>query len=255
MVPTSSSRGGRDAAEKPEILSPESTLMIGPAARRCLLALGLALALASLAPVAPGKPSELDRDPTGWTDLLAEGGPEFKGWTRTTLHATDKLSEKSQWTFDPSTGILLCRGDGGHDWLRWDKEQGDFVYHVEWRFTPVTTGKKGYNSGLYVRNSGDAKVWHQAQIGGGPDAFLFGETFTNGELKRFTFTKQQADKRVRPAGEWNIFEVTCKGKDVALWVNGEVVNEWHECEVPRGFVGLEAEGYRIEFRSVKVKPL
>ena len=35
----------------------------------------------------------------------------------------------------------------------------------------------------------------------------------------------------------------------------EIVNEWHDCEVPRGFVGLEAEGYRIEFRNVKVKPL
>ena len=229
--------------------------MIGPAARRCLVALGLTLASASLGPFAPDKPSELDRDSTGWTDLLAEGGPEFKGWTRTTLHPTDKLGETSQWSFDPSTGILLCEGNGGHDWLRWDKEQGDFVYHVEWKFTPVTTGKKGYNSGLYVRNSGDAKVWHQAQIGGGPDAFLFGESYANGELKRFNVSKQQADRRVRPAGEWNIFEVTCKGKDVALWVNGESVNEWHDCQVPRGYVGLEAEGYRIEFRNVKLKPL
>jgi hypothetical protein len=49
--------------------------------------------------------------------------------------------------------------------------------------------------------------------------------------------------------------VTCRGKDVSLWVNGEVVNEWHDCEVPRGYVGLEAEGYRIEFRNVKLKPL
>ena len=229
--------------------------MIGPVARRCLVALGLALAWASLAPVAPGKPSELDRDPTGWTDLLAEGGPDLKGWTRTTLHAVDKLSAKTQWAFDPSTGILLCEGNGGHDWLRWDREQGDFVYHVEWKFIPVTTGKKSYNSGAYVRNSGDARVWHQAQIGGGPDGFLFGESLANGELKRFNFSKQQADKRVRPAGEWNTLEVTCKGKDVALWINGEVINDWHDCEVARGYVGLEAEGYRIEFRNVKLKPL
>jgi 3-keto-disaccharide hydrolase len=230
--------------------------MIGPAARRCCVALGMALALASLAPVAPGTPSAMDRDSTGWTDLLAEGGPDLKGWTRTTLHPTDKLGAKSQWAFDPSTGILLCEGNGGHDWLRWDKELGDFVYHVEWKFTPVTTGKKAYNSGIYVRNSGDAKVWHQAQVGGGPDAFLFGETFTkDGELKRINFSKNQADKRVRPAGEWNVFEVTCKGKEVSLWVNGEVINEWHDCEVARGFVGLEAEGYRIEFRNVKVKVL
>jgi hypothetical protein len=223
--------------------------------RRYLVALGLALAVASTATVPPGKPSELDRDPTGWTDLLAEGGAALKGWTRTTLHPTDKLGEKSQWSFDPSTGLLFCEGNGGHDWLRWDKELGDFVLHVETRFTPVATGKKSYNSGFYVRNSADARIWHQAQVGGGPDAFLFGETLVQGELKRFNFSKQQAAKRARPAGEWNVFEVTCQGKDVSLWVNGEVVNDWHDCQVPRGFVGLEAEGYRIEFRNVKVKPL
>jgi len=49
--------------------------------------------------------------------------------------------------------------------------------------------------------------------------------------------------------------VTCRGKDVGLWVNGQTVNEWHDCEVPRGYLGLEAEGYRIEFRKVKVKSL
>jgi len=230
--------------------------MLSSMPRIGLIAMGLALTIFSTAMVAPGTPSALDRDPSGWTDLLAEGGTALKGWTRTTLHARDKLSEKSQWSYDPATGVLLCAGDGGHDWMRYDKDLGDFIYHVEWKFTPVTTGKKGYNSGIYVRNSGDARVWHQAQVGNGPDAFFFGETFTaGGELKRIDFSKKQADKRVRPAGEWNTFEVTCKGKDVSLWVNGETVNEWHDCQVPRGYVGLEAEGYRIEFRNVKLKPL
>ena len=42
---------------------------------------------------------------------------------------------------------------------------------------------------------------------------------------------------------------------MSLWVNGAEVNRWRDCEVPTGYVGLEAEGYRIEFRSVKIKPL
>ena len=40
-----------------------------------------------------------------------------------------------------------------------------------------------------------------------------------------------------------------------LWVNGAVANQWHDCPVPRGYLGVEAEGYRIEFRQVKLKPL
>lgn len=231
--------------------------MLGSFARLSLVPIGLAWALlsASASPPTEGTPSALDRDPAGWADLLAEAGPDLKGWTRLPVAPKGTLKPESQWSLDPSTAVLTCRGDGGHDWLRWDKEMADFVYHVEWKFAPLPGGKKGYNSGLYVRNSADAKVWHQAQMGGGPDAFLFAETLVDGKPKRVNFSKQQADKRVRPPGEWNTFELTCKGRDVALWVNGSVVNEWRDCEVPRGFVGLEAEGYRIEFRNVKLRPL
>ncbi len=118
----------------------------------------------------------------------------------------------------------------------------------------MTAGKKAYNSGIYARNSKDAKVWHQAQIGGGSGGYLFGETMKDGELVRINLSKE-AEKRVKPAGEWNVLEVTCKGKDMTLWVNGGVTCAWHDCEVPRGYVGLEAEGYRIEFRNVLVKEL
>ena len=226
---------------------------------RPIAALGLAFALAllSAAPRAPeGTPSALDADPSGWTDLLADAGPELKGWTRLPVKPGGKLDEKSQWSLEG--GILTCKGDGGHDWMRWDRELADFVYHVEWKFTPVGPGgKEGYNSGAYVRNSADAKVWHQAQVGPGPDAYLFGESPASpgGPLKPFNLAKAQADKRVRPPGEWNTFEITCKGKDLDLWVNGEVTSRFQVCEMPRGFVGLEAEGYRIEFRNVKIKPL
>lgn len=198
-------------------------------------------------------PSALQREPSGWIDLLGDAGKELKGWTRGPIPPGGKLAERSQWSLDPKTGYLVCEGDGGHEWLRYDKELGDFIYHVEWRFTPGE--KKGYNSGVYVRNSADAKVWHQAQTGSGSGGFLFGETMLGGELKRVNLQKELKDQRVKDAGEWNVFEITCKGKDVVLWANGAVTNEWHECEVPSGFIGVEAEGYRIEFRNLKIKPL
>lgn len=215
---------------------------------------GLITWMAGASPM--GSSSELERDPTGWTDLLAGAGPALKGWSREIHHPGEKLEEKSQWFLDPSSQTLLCEGTGGHDWLRWDRELGDFIFHVEWKFTPLASGKKGYNSGIYVRNSRDAKIWHQAQVGNGPDAYFFGETLDDsGSLKRFNRSREQTDKRVRPAGEWNVVEITARGQDISLWVNGEVVNAWHDCRVPRGYLGLEAEGYRIEFRNLKLKPL
>ncbi len=128
------------------------------------------------------------------------------------------------------------------------------MYHVEWRYIPVE-GKKGYNSGIYGRNSEDGRIWHQAQMGGGSGGFLFGETEKGGKLERVNLSKEALKDRVKGPGEWNTFEITCKGKDMRLWANGAETCAWDDCEVPSGYVGLEAEGWAIEFKNVKVKPL
>jgi hypothetical protein len=200
-----------------------------------------------------GTPSALERAPEGWIDLLAKAGPKLEGWTRLPLPVQAKLRPTSQWLIDPATGDLVCQGDGGREFLRYDQELGDFVYHVEWRFVPVE-GKKGYNSGVYARNSADARIYHQAQTGDGSGGYLFGTTQKSGAAKRFDLSRQQTKSRVKPAGQWNTFEITCQGPDMTLWVNGAVTNQWHDCEVKKGHVGLEAEGWRIEFRNVKIKP-
>ena len=64
---------------------------------------------------------------------------------------------------------------------------------------------------------------------------------------------KMTENRVKPVGEWNVYEVRAVGKTLTLWVNGAVVIEYTEWAVPRGYVGLEAEGYRIEFRNLRLK--
>jgi hypothetical protein len=214
----------------------------------------LALIPLGMAPFAEDTKSAFETDPKGWTDLLVRAGTELDNWTRGPIPPTGRLNAQNQWSIEKATGYLVCEGDKGHEWLRFDKEYGDCIFHVEFRYTPIETGKKAYNSGIYVRNSADAKVWHQAQIGGGSGGFLFGESPQGDKLGRFNLSKE-AKNRVKPAGEWNTVEVTAKGKDISLWVNGAVTCTWHDCNVPRGYVGLEAEGYRIEFRNVLVKEL
>jgi hypothetical protein len=226
-----------------------------PLVRLGYVALFASRAFASLAREGSDTPSALERDPVGWNDLLADAGPSLTGWVRGPIPPGGKLNPKSQWSLDAKTSHLICEGNGGHEWLSWNRELTDFIFHVEWRFTPVP-GKKGYNSGVYARNSADAAVWHQAQTGDASGGFLFGSTTAVGKAVPLNLARESRDpRRVKPAGEWNSFEITCKGKEMTLWVNGAVTNEWHDCQVPKGYVGLEAEGWRIEFRNVKVKSL
>src|SRR5262249_18780604 len=100
-----------------------------------------------------------------------------------------------------------------------------------------------------------AKIWHQAQCGDSSGGYLFGETSANYALQRFSLRKEMTEQRVKPSGEWNTYEITCKGRNVTLWVNGAITTGWRGGQVPRGYIGLEAEGWRIEFRNVKVKLL
>ena len=63
------------------------------------------------------------------------------------------------------------------------------------------------------------------------------------------------DQRVRPAGEWNTVEITAQGSTLLSWVNGATVSEYTYCPIEKGHLGLEAEGFRIEFRNLRVKTL
>jgi hypothetical protein len=217
-----------------------------------MLVILLGLICVSAGPALGEEPSALEKDPQGWTDLLASAGPELDGWTRQSIPYGEPLQKRSPWSLEATDGRLVCRGDGGHEWLRLDQVLSDFILHVEWRFEPVP-GKQGYNSGVFVRTSTDARTWHQAQCGDASGGYFFGETLQNYALTPFDRKQEIREQRVKPAGEWNTYEITCKGRTLTLWVNGAVVDIWKGCQVPRGYVGLEAEGWPIEFRNIKIK--
>ena len=196
--------------------------------------------------------SRLQSDPDGWVDILPSA--DLKGWYRVPVPPTGQLG-REQWHVDAEKKVLICDGDGGHDMLLFDKEIGDAIFHFEFCYTRIE-GKTGYNSGAYVRNSKDGAIWHQAQFGDAKDGYLFGQTLaSDGKKSWFNLSKQVTDLRVKPAGEWNTLEVTAVGKVLTLWVNGAVTCQFDNCGQPRGHIGVEGEGYRIEFRNLKVKEL
>ena len=148
-----------------------------------------------------------------FVDIMPD--PSLKGWTRISIPAVDGLKPKLQWRVDPDHKTLICAGDGGHEWLRYDTELGDYILHVEWRFTPKTEEPKKYNSGIGIRLSKQGELWVQAQTGptGG---YLFGENLADGAIKRFNLIKEMKENRVKPAGEWNVYDIRVQGDKVTL---------------------------------------
>jgi hypothetical protein len=218
--------------------------------------------LLAAAPLPPTK-SALEADPRGWKDILTDD--KLTGWARVAPISTAGVKAAVDphlkvWTI--KDGILDCRADlpppigaskgGSHEMLRYEKELGDFIFHVEWRFTDPK--RSGWNAGVYARVNHRADIWHQAQVGGVASGYWFGDTpDASGKIVRRKL--DPIEQRVRPAGEWNTYEIRARGDRLILWVNGAVVSEMSGLKVRRGHVGLEAELHRIEFRNLKLKEL
>lgn len=62
-------------------------------------------------------------------------------------------------------------------------------------------------------------------------------------------------RRTKRAGEWNHYYVRAINGEVRLWVNGEEVNGGRRCEPATGYLALEAEGSRVEFRNLRIREL
>lgn len=155
-----------------------------------------------------------------------------------------------------STGkVVLCVGSP-KGYLRTNRTYADFRLHVEWRWV----GKPG-NSGVFVRGSGADHVWphcYEAQLQAGNA----GELRANGGAK-FHADSTPKDKSMRrlepssekPAGEWNSYDILCRGGVVSLTVNGVLQNRLTGAFERSGWIALQSEGGVIEFRRMILAPL
>lgn len=183
-------------------------------------------------------------------NLFPQNDPD--AWTRVAIPPDHPVSQVAQWHIDPSKRTIVCDGNGDHEWLRFNREFRNFTFHVKWRFTKLP-GSPAYNSGVFFRNNKDGSTWHQAQtaLNGG---YIFGWTIIDGKLTHFNELKNMTENRLHPPGKWNTYDIRCVADTCTLAVNGAVVNTIHN-GVDKGYIGLEAEGYQIEFKNLIVKEL
>ena len=60
---------------------------------------------------------------------------------------------------------------------------------------------------------------------------------------------------VHPPGQWNTYDITCRGRIAQVFLNGTTSSYTDNCRVTSGRIGLESEGAPIEFRNIRVKRL
>lgn len=194
--------------------------------------------------------SAFEQDPTGWADLMPKAG--LAGWTKVPIPPTASLEARNQWTV--RNGVLVIDGQGGHEWLRFDgKRYRNFILHAEWRFHKLE-GTPRYNGGIYFWATSDGSQFYQAQTAeaGG---WLFGDFPKDGNNNRTNLREQMTGNHMAAIGAWNTFEIRATAEQIELRVNGHPQSRWERPPVTEGYLGLEAEGFPMEYRRLLVKEL
>src|SRR6185369_4489547 len=58
----------------------------------------------------------------------------------------------------------------------------------------------------------------------------------------------------KPLGEWNSYDIVCRGDTIEVSVNGVLENKITRCEPATGRIGIQLEGTPFELRNVRIEP-
>jgi len=198
-------------------------------------------------------------------------GKDLAGW-HADIPAADEDKEVKP-SFIIRDGMLVSLGTPqGH--LITDKKFSEFRLVAEYRFT----GKPG-NCGILVHASTPralykmfpASIEVQMNSGHAGDFWCIHENIEVPEMeKRRPRGKDQkwggkqgdsrrilnlTDDSEKPLGEWNTMEIVCRGNEIIVHVNGDLVNHGSKASVSEGQIAVQAEGAEVEFRKLELTPL
>jgi hypothetical protein len=63
------------------------------------------------------------------------------------------------------------------------------------------------------------------------------------------------DGSEKPLGEWNHMLIECRGDEIKVWVNGDLVNHGFGSTATKGKIAIQAEGAEVEFRELRLEKM
>lgn len=198
--------------------------------------------------------AQADDDPAEEGFVSIFNGKNLDGWTL--------MGKAEGW--QAQDGVLHSDGGKGGNWLRSEKEYGDYILKLDWR---VSTGG---NSGVFIRAAGEGAPWqtgYEIQISQPKQD----NKHCTGALYGYAAVNQQPDET---ADVWHAFEIQCQGPRIRILSDGLELIDVDQTKLTapnepgytdpktkptRGYIGLQdahaAEGNYIEFRNVRIKEL
>ena len=165
----------------------------------------------------------------GWIALF--DGESLYGWRP--QERADFRVEDGSIVVDSGDQCLLCT----------TTQFSDYVLKLEFRCEPDT------NSGIFLRTSPKPKDVKQ-------DCFELNIAPVDNPYPTGSFVGLKKYSDFEPDNEWHQYEATLDGDKASILLDGkEVLSYEQKAAVGRGFIGLQHNKGRVEFRNIKLKPL
>jgi len=195
---------------------------------------GLTIALALVGFGAAFAVREAASQDTGWTTLF--DGKSLDGWSQV---------GESNWRVED--GAIVVDKMPGKDagYLVSKDSYKNFVVRVE--FWPSDDA----NSGIYFRCLDPKKITDRTCY----EANIFDQrpdpSYGTGAITRYV----EINPMPKAGGQWNTIEVTAKGRDITVVLNGQMTATLRNGMFDEGPVALQHGAGAIKFRKVEIKPL
>jgi hypothetical protein len=150
-------------------------------------------------------------------------GRDLEGW-HIWLEDAD-ADPKDTWKVQD--GTIWCTGKPT-GFLRTKQQYNDYKLELEWQWP-----EKPGNSGVLVHMGGEEKIWPlcmEAQLmhKRAGDIIGMGYTFNENKAKKggfISYTPHMVDPSEKEIGQWNKYEITCKGDTIEASINGRLQNK------------------------------
>ena len=139
------------------------------------------------------------------------------------------------------------------------QEYRDYVLTFEWKYDRPEYLKSDAeyrgNSGVLVHVAGPRKVWPrcvEVQLAQADPGAIFAVGDARIQAEVDTVLQKSA---IKPVGQWNRAEITCRGGTIVCVLNGSEVARGEKSEPDRGRIAWQSEGQPIRFRDLRIKVL
>ena len=161
-------------------------------------------------------------------------------------------------------GVINTTGNP-FGYIRTRESFSNYKLHLEWRWT-----EEPANSGVLVNVQGKEIVFPhcvecQLKAGSAGDIVLMGRGATisvqdstylvTSEEHRYLSIPKFEESSEKPAGEWNVYEITSLGGELEVVVNGVLQNRGTDMAPSNGNIALQSEGGPLQFRNIYIQPL